>query len=297
MKDVQDNLRGAALMSASMACFTVNDTFMKLVSDSLPLMQILFLRGLLTTFLLVIWARFAGVLWPTLSRRDWGLLGLRMVSEVGAAVCFLLALFNMPLANATAILQALPLTVTLAAALFLGEAVGWRRITAILLGFAGVLLILRPGPDGFNAYALLALGAVGFVTLRDLVTRRLGAAVPSLFVAVSTAAAVTAFGAVVGLGVDWRPITGQNVGLVIGASVFVLGGYLFSVMAMRLGDVGVVAPFRYTSLVWALCLGWTVFGDWPDSVTLVGALIVVGTGTFTLLRQASLRRSTRARPH
>jgi len=217
-------------------------------------------------------------------------MGLRAVSEMGSAWFFITALFHMPFANISAILQSLPLTVTLAGALFLGERIGWRRMTAILVGFGGVLLIVRPGTEGFDIYAIYGLATVACVTLRDIVSRMMSPALPSLMVASVSAVGVTGFAAVGALFVDWQPVDGAAAVNLAGAMVFVIGGYICSVAAMRVGELGFVAPFRYTSLVIALVLGALVFGTFPDPVTLVGAAIVVTTGLYTLYREGRMRR-------
>lgn len=272
-------------MMGSMAAFTFNDTLVKVIGGQLPLFQIISLRGLLATSLIFLLARTLGKLRFNLQRRDWGLVAARCASEIGATYCFLAALMIMPIANITAVLQALPLTVTLGAAVFLGEEVGWRRMAAILLGFCGVLLIVRPGPDGFSEGALYALLAVAFVTARDLTTRRMSSEVPSLTVTLLASISVTVFALVCSLGVEWEPVSLSQVMLLAGAAVFILGGYSLSVMVMRVGEISFVSPFRYTGLIWAILLGWLVFGDWPDGLTLLGAVIVVGTGLFTVIRE------------
>lgn len=290
MAPPSDNTRGAFLMMGAMAAFTLNDACMKAVGEELPFFQAVFLRGVATTVLLVLIAQVMGGLRVDLPRRDWGLVALRTAAEVGAAYFFITALFNMPLANATAIIQTIPLSVTLAGALFLREPLGWRRFTAILVGFSGVLLIVRPGTEGFTIYSLYALASVVFVTVRDLATRRLSQGVPSLTVAVTAAAGVALFGAVGTVGAEWVPVNGRTAALLAGASAFIIGGYLFSVMVMRVGDISLVAPFRYTSLIWALLLGLVIFGDWPTLLTLVGVAIVAATGIYTLLRERHLKR-------
>ncbi|WP_071673923.1 DMT family transporter [Nioella nitratireducens] len=279
------NLKGAALMMGSMAAFTFNDTCIKLVSADLPLFQIVFLRGVLTTVAIGLLAWAFGLRSLRLPRGDiWKVAG-RTAAEIGSMCAFLYALKNMPLANVTAILAALPLMVTLAGALFLGEPVGWRRFAAISVGFVGVMLIVKPGAEGFNAYSLLALLAVLQVTARDLFTRSMSDGVPSMALAVITAASVGLFGGVAMLWQGWTQVTPHSAGLVAGASAFIVGGYLFSIMVMRVGEIGFVAPFRYTGLLWALVLGWFIFGDWPLPTTLIGAAIVVSTGIFTLYRE------------
>ncbi|MFC7702979.1 DMT family transporter [Plastorhodobacter daqingensis] len=285
-----DNARGAIFMMLAMAAFTINDTFMKLLSAEIPLFQALFIRGIASVAAFLCLSGWMGGLRFDFGRRDWILIGLRTTGEVGAAYFFLTALFNMPLANVTAVLQALPLTVTLAAALFLAEPVGWKRLTAILVGFLGVMLIIRPGPDGFNIYALMALASVACVTLRDLATRRLSDRVPSIVVALCAGIGVTASAGIASLWVPWAMPSAAGLGFLSGAAVFVVAGYILSVTAVRAGDLGFVSPFRYTGLLWALVLGLLIFGDWPDGLTLMGAAIIVTTGLFTLFRERATGR-------
>jgi drug/metabolite transporter (DMT)-like permease len=302
---MSDNLRGALLMIAAMAAFTINDALMKAVSEELPLFEAMLIRGLATTafFLLLAW-RMGGLRLPP-GARDRRLVAWRSAAEVGAAVFFLTALFNMPLANATAILQSLPLAVTAAGALFLGERVGVRRWAAVAVGLAGVLLIVRPGTEGFTVFSLYALASVACVTLRDVVTRQLSPGVPSVTVALCAAVGVTllsAAGAGIGAGLGgaaaWVAPSGRALLLLAGASGLLIAGYLLSVMTMRRGEVSFVSPFRYTGLLWALVLGWAAFGDWPDGPTLAGAAIVVASGSFTLWRagrQGSVAATSRPR--
>ncbi|GAA0312079.1 DMT family transporter [Rhodovulum strictum] len=291
MAPFSDTLRGAALMMAGMAAFTFNDACMKAVSDSVPFFQAVFLRGCLTVALLLVLSRAMGGLRLRLPARDWRLIGFRTLAEIGAAYFFITALFHAPLANVTAIIQAIPLAVTMGGALFLGERVGWQRWLAILIGFAGVLLIVRPGTEGFTIHSVHALISVGFVAARDLVTRQLSRGVPSMSVAVSAAAGVALFG---GIGAaaqgGWTPLPTVALAQLAGASVFIVGGYLFSVMAMRVGEVAVIAPFRYTALLWALALGILLFDERPSALTLAGAGIVVATGLFTFYRERRLAR-------
>ena len=294
MQPLSANLRGALLMTGAMTAFTINDTFLKLLGTHLPFFQIVFLRSIATSVFLFYLAQRSGALKVHLSRNDRKLIAIRTVAEAAAAWLFITALFNMPLANVSAILQALPLTVTLAAALFLGEPVGWKRFTAIGIGFVGVFLIVRPGTEGFTIYSLYALASVACVTVRDLSARRLSHDAPSLSVALATAVGVLIFSGIGAIFTDWQPMDLRD-WLWLGAAVAaVVGGYLFSVMAMRVGEIGFVAPFRYTSLVVALVLGFAIFGEFPRAITLVGAAIVIGTGLFTLWRERALRRAIAA---
>lgn len=294
MGPVSDNTRGALLMMASMACFAFGDTCVKATGGALPVSQLLVLRGVVSTAFIAALAWRLGALRWNFGRRDWVLVALRSVSEAAAAYFFITALLHMPLANVTALLQVLPLAVTLASAVLFAEPVGWRRWLAIALGFAGMLLIVRPGADGFNSYTVYALISVVCVTLRDLSTRRMSRAVPSLTVTLAASVTVLGFAGVWSVWQDWAPLTPTLTGLLLGSTVFIVGGYCFAVMVMRVGDVSFVAPFRYTGLLWAIGLGVVVFGDFPDPVTLLGAVIVVTSGVYTLLRERRVRRQAAA---
>ena len=272
-------------MVGSMAAFTFNDSCMKQVFGELPFFQAILIRSIFTvTF-------FAIVTWQTvrfrlnLNRGDWLLIGLRTLGEVGAAYFFLTALANMPIANVTAVLQVLPLSVTLAAAIFLREPVGWRRIGAIVLGGIGVMIIIRPGPEGFNIYAVYAVIAVACVTLRDLSARRLGPEVPSVGVSFITALGVLVYAAIGATTEEWVQPSGRAGLLLAGATCFIIIAYQLSVMVMRIGDIAFVSPFRYSSILVALLVGFVIFDEWPDALTLLGVLIVVAAGTYAFLRE------------
>lgn len=286
------NTRAALLMTLSMGCYALNDTCMKALGADLPLGQTLFLRGVLTSMLVGAWVLWCGLWRVRLDAVDWQRVALRTTGEVAAAFFFISALFHMPLANATAVLQALPLTVALAAAVFLGEPLGWRRMTAILLGFIGVLLIVRPGPEGFNVYTLFALAAVAAITLRDLATRRITGTVPTMVVVLFASLGVMMLGAVLGPWETWLALRPIHAGLLVVSAVFILLAYVLTVQVMRMGDAGATAPFRYTGLLWALILGYLAFGEWPTAITMVGAGIVVATGVFTYYRERTLARAT-----
>nr|WP_238941547.1 DMT family transporter [Jannaschia sp. Os4] len=272
-------------MMGSMAAFTLNDASLKWLADDLPTFQVVVLRGLLASALIAGLAHATGALAKPIPAAERGKVALRVGAEVAAFLPFVLALTHMPLANITAILQALPLTITAAGALLLGERVGARRWAAIAVGLLGVLLIVRPGTEGWNGWAAVACLTVVIITVRDLVTRRLSAEVPSLKVALFTAIGVTVLGAVLSLREPWQPVAPDQWGVVGLAGVFIIGGYLFSVMAMRVGEVAVVTPFRYTAMLWGLALGWLVFGEWPRPLSLVGAGLVVAAGLYTLWRE------------
>lgn len=280
-----NNMRGALFMMASMAGFVLNDTMIKLVSEDIELFQAVFLRGIFATLFLGLLAWQKNVIFHRPKPGEFKIIAWRTFAEISATFCFLTALFNMPLANATAILQFLPLSVTLAASIFLGYQVGWRRYLAISMGFAGVILIVRPGTDGFNIYSLWALGAVAFVTLRDLLSHRLNRSTPSIFVALITSISIMILAGVGSTTQEWVDVSLQLVLYLATAGGFILIGYVAGIAAMRDVEISFVSPFRYTVLIWALLLGFFVFGEAPDVITITGSLIVVGTGIYTFYRE------------
>ncbi|UWR22952.1 DMT family transporter [Sulfitobacter sp. S190] len=284
------NLAGALLMVASMSAFVFNDMAIKLTGGVVPLFQLIFVRGLLATTLICALAYAVGGLRLRLPRADWGWIVLRGLSEVMVAYFFLAALLNMPLANVTAILQSVPLMVTLAAALIYRERVGWPRLLAIAIGFCGVLLVVQPGADGFTRWSLFALGAALCVTARDMITRRISSQAPGWMVTLGTSLCVTLAAGLGSTSETWVSVAPPTAALIALSAFSIVAGYFFSVQVMRTGDVSFTAPFRYTGLLFAIALGIFVFGEIPTAPTVLGAAIIMATGLFTLYREARVRR-------
>ncbi len=291
---ISDNLRGALYMNVAMAAFTLNDTAMKAAAQTMPLFEAIALRGLITTLGLILLGLVIGGLRVRIPAQDRPIVLVRSLAEIGGTVLFLTALMHMPLANLSAIMQALPLAVTLAAAVVYGEPIGWRRLSAISVGFAGVLIIIRPGPEGFDIWSLMGLGSVVFVVIRDLATRRFSPETPSVTVAVWASGSVMIVGLIAAFFDGWAAVSLREALIVGAASAALLVGYMFSIMVMRVGDIGFVAPFRYTALLWAIVLGWLSFGTLPDRLTMLGAAIVVASGVYLLLRERKLRLAARS---
>ena len=287
----RENLRGILSVSACNLLFLINDAFLKVANEELPLTQILFLRGLFVTPILLVMVIATGAHRQFALLANWPVFW-RTLSEVCAAFLFLQALFHIPIANANAILQIVPLMITAAGAVFLGEMVGWRRWTAIAVGFVGVLIVVRPGLAGFDAFSLYALASMFFITLRDMTTRIMPAGLPALLVGLVTGAAVGLSGPVLGLatGEQWVMPSMWSLGLIFAAVFFLIGGYVTAVDFMRHGDISVVAPFRYTVIVFAMIVGFTVWGEVPDSLMLIGTAVIIATGVYTLHRERSAAR-------
>jgi drug/metabolite transporter (DMT)-like permease len=281
-------------MAVATAGFTVNDAITKVVSSEMNFGQVMLVRGIFAIGLIAALAFHQGALRSlrTLLVKP---VALRVIGEVGGTVSYLAAISHLPLANISAILQALPLLVTLGAALAFGEPVGWRRWLAIIAGFVGVLIIVRPGAEGFNQFTLFALISVVFCALRDLATRRIPAHIPSLFVTLLTTVTVTTTGAVIVVPLGgWTPPSAHALGLLAMAAVLVLIGYQCVIMALRTGDISAVAPFRYLALLWAMLLGYLIFGDVPDAMMITGAAVIVLSGLYAFHRERKRKRPVAA---
>ena len=288
---LNSNIKGAVLMTGCMLTYVINDAFMKLLFSEIALFQAIFLRSLITVLPILVMTWITKVAIRNLSYLNKRLLLVRVSAEVCATIAFLLALKHMPLANVTAILQALPLAITMAAGLFLSEPVGWRRWIAILLGFTGVLIIVRPGLEGFNIYSLSALAAIFFITVREIFTRKLTSKVPTITVALSTVIGIGMFSGIMMIGTEWQPVSASSWLLILGAGVSVLIATFLSVMAMQTGEISFVSTFRYTAMLGAIGVGILIFDDWPDQLTLVGTLIIVLTGIYSFHREQTLGKT------
>jgi len=280
------NLRGIVYMCLAMAAFSCNDALIKSVTGAMNTGQIMFVRGMLTTLMALAVAYHFGALRPIQTIFRPAIL-LRIAMEALASLTYISALGLIPLANAAAIMQALPLAVTLGAALFLGQPVGWRRWMAIVVGFLGVLVLLRPGPEGFTPAALIVVACVFVTATRDLCTRRIGTEVPSLFITLTTSFVTTLVGAalIVPLG-GWQPVSPASFSHIAVASVLLMLGYQAIVLAMREGEISVIAPFRYTGLLWSITIGIFFFAEMPDRWMLAGVAIIIGSGLYTFYRES-----------
>jgi len=285
------NLKGASLMVLSMACFALMDMFVKLLSADLPPGEILAIMGAggAIGMALLLIARGEAPMTRDMLR---GAVAVRSGFDAAASLTIVFALSLVPLSLFTTIIQANPLLVTLGAALFLAEPVGWRRWTAISVGLLGVLIVLRPWDDAFDLAALLAVAGVVFQSARDLSTRWVAASVNSLQVSAMGFVAMVPTGllAMVVTGTPGVMPEGREFLWIAGGIGVALPAFLSIVVAMRIGEVSFVAPFRYSRIVFGLLAGMLVFGELLDGYTLLGAAIIVASGLYTFLREARLRR-------
>lgn len=290
-----DNLRGAILMVLAMLGFAVEDMLIKQMAGALPVGQVVIGLGIGGA---LIFGGLAKAYGDALISRELlhPALIFRNASEIFGTVGFVSAIALTPISTASAILQATPLVVTLGAAIFLGETVGWRRWLAIAVGLIGVLLIIRPGMESFDAKSLLAVMGVIGLAARDLATRRIPKTTSSrvitfyaFFVSILTGIILLR------LGVTGDTLTAPNTTDSIRMVLAILVGvaaYYAIVAATRIGEMSVIAPFRYSRLVFALVIGVMVFNERPDTLTLIGAAIIVVSGIYTLWRESRLRRAS-----
>lgn len=284
-----ENLRGIGLMIVAMAAFTLADTFIKRVSGVISVGEVLLFMGLGGMLIFVVWAIATG---QTLFAADFlsRLNFFRSLGEMIGTFGFVTALALSPISSASAILQATPLVITLGASLFLKEPVGWRRWSASFVGFLGVLLIVQPGMAAFQPASLFAvLGVIG-LSIRDLATRVAPKSMSSVRLGVYGFASVIPAGAVltVANGTFVVPDIEQGVAMSL-AVLLAAAGYYMLTLAMRSGDVSIIAPFRYVRIVFAILIGVLVFNETIDLWMIVGSVIVVLSGLYTFMREGKRR--------
>ena len=277
-------------MMMSMACFAVEDTFIKLLSARLPATQILFSIGFGGALITLVLAIVLNV-----NLADKILLNKHVISRTIAdlfgALSFTSAMVLIPMSLLASILQATPLFVTLGAAILLGEKVGWRRWSAIFIGFLGVIIILQPGYGSFQLASLLGLAAVLCLALRDVVTRDMATEIPTLTVTFYACLAMGSAGFIAYpfFGPPIMPTTYEAI-ILICAAIIGLTGYFLLVLATRKGDVSVIAPFRYSRLLFSLGLASLILGEKLTLPILLGGLLVVSSGIYTFGRERRLSK-------
>ncbi len=299
MASAAENRRGIIFMLAAMSLFVINDVFMKLAREAYPAGQSIALRAgiaVVIGFALVFLAREGDRLRLAFRPR----VLQRGIIEAFGALTFGWSLGLMPLANLTAINMASPLLIVALAVLLGMERVGWRRVVALAIGFVGVLFVVRPGAESFNAAAIVAVISAILVAGRDLTTRTIGDDVPSTVVSLTTTILVGIVAVAYGFTEEWLPIWRVETIYVALAAVLVTAGTFFIISAFRRTDVGVISQYRYAIVVFATVLGYLVWGDVPDLYAFIGVALIVGSGLYTMHRQRvrpdSNLKLTRKRP-
>lgn len=288
-----DNIRGAAFMVFAMFCFAVEDGIIKLLADRMPVGQIIAVTCLGGLIAFLGWSMIKKErLWqPAYLDRK---VLLRSICDTVGSLLFVTALSLVPLTTASAVIQATPLVVTMGAAVFLGQAVGWRRWLAIIVGFVGVLIIIRPGMEGFTPATLLAVGGMLGLAARDLFTRSLTVRLSGPQLATHTFTMIVPAGFLLMLfqGQEIVLPDGHQSLLLLASIVVGMVAYLAIVAATRGGNAGIISSFRYSRMVFALIIGYVMFTEIPDAATLVGAAIIIASGIYTLWRETQLHRAS-----
>lgn len=282
--------RAILLMVAAMAVLTLNDAIAKWLTQAVPVGQVLTVRGGLTILAALSWAAATGRL-SHLKVRRWRPHLARGALMATSTFLFVTSLSLLPIADAIAISFSGPIFGTMLGALLLGERVGWRRWCAVLAGFVGILVMLRPTPEMIRVAALIPVAAALFGALRDVVTRRMGTGGEStLAIMVFSTAIVTASGLLT-LPLGWVALDWRQLGLFALTAVLVFVAQSLMIEALRQGELGLLGPFKYSSYVWAVLLGAAVWGDLPDPWVWVGSAIVIASGLYIWHREAAARRS------
>ncbi len=280
-----DNTRGILAMSAAVFVFIFNDALIKIAAETVPAIQAIGVRGVFATLWVTLalavtgaWRQMGGVIHPYVL--------LRGALEAASSIVYLVALFHIQFAIATAINLSTPLIFTALAVLLLKETVRWRRWSAVIVGFLGVLLVIQPRPGDIDVWAWVVLFATVLGAFRDVLGRYLPASVPTLVVSFASAAAVALVGCAWTFVEGWQPMTPREIGLLLASSLLLAAGYQFLVVALRSGaEFSVIGSFRYASILWALAIGYVVWGDVPNALALLGITVIVGSGLYILHRE------------
>ncbi|MBM3278736.1 MAG: DMT family transporter [Candidatus Handelsmanbacteria bacterium] len=268
-------------MSLAVVAFVANDAAMKSVAAAMPMVQALGLRNTLVTLL------FAGIAAATGDLRRWRALAESLVwgraaADTLATLLYMVSLTHVSLTLAVALNMATALCVLPLAGFFLRERIGWRRGLAVLTGFGGVLLVLRPTPEGLSGWALLSAASAIFFAARDVVTRRVPTRVPSLLMAVVMTATLMVVCLAWTAWAGWTPVLLAQWGEVAICAVLIAAGYYLSIAAFRVGEVSLTSAFRYTALPWGAAWGYFLWGEVPDVPAVAGAVLILGAGLYAL---------------
>ncbi|WP_352766678.1 DMT family transporter [Mesorhizobium sp. M0684] len=285
-------IRGPLFMVVSTGSYIVNDTMMKLATAGLPPYEVLFLRGAAATlwgipllFMLGYGKQIPLILDAKVLRRN--------LLELGAILCYVVALANMQIADSTALGQITPLLMLVGSSMLFGERIGGVRLALIGLGFVGAVMVAQPTMQGISVYALLALGNAALSAARDLAGRKVAADVPGMIVAISAVIVVLAGAGVAHLASEqWVVPEIRHLLLMGGAGLFLIFGHFFIFMAYRVGPTSVVAPFYYCFTVWAVISGVVVFRQLPNALAICGILLVVASGLTIVSLDERKRRLT-----
>jgi len=271
---------------------TANNAILKWLTVGYPAGEIMFIRGIFIWLPISYFiARSGGLLSIRITRLGFHL--VRGCCIIFSAFVYIIGLRSLPLADVTAIGFSTPLFVTALATFLLGETVGWRRWSAVVVGFLGILVITKPTSNVVTLAVLFPLGSAFWTGIRDMVTRRMVATESSNAILVTSTAAVM-FAGLCSAPFGWRMPSTQDFSLMVIAGLFNGFGHYCMIEAFRNAEVVIVSPFRYLTIVWAIALGYLIWGDLPDKYVITGIMLVVASGIYILHREITVRRRARA---
>lgn len=285
--------RGILLMIAGSSIFAANDAFSKLALQHIPTSQVIAVRGLMAALLLgglVVWKGLLPMVRYGLDRY----VLLRAMAEAGVAILFITSIITLSIADATAILQVAPLVTMAIAVLLFGARIGWPQWVAVIVAFAGVTMIVKPGSSAFDVMALLPLGAAFLIAMRDFATVRIGARVPTLVVTFFTAL-VGMLAGFAGSAIEtWQAIETTTLLYLVGGSISLVTGHLLTIAAFRSGDAATIAPFRYAAVVCSVALSAIIFHDMPDIVSIAGMAVIMAAGLYSMRHHMAAQKALKA---
>jgi drug/metabolite transporter (DMT)-like permease len=281
-----------AAMTGATSAFAINDAAMKYLVEDMAVSEAVILRGIIAVVaaLIILWQARQLSFLPAMWSRP---VLIRAVFEAAVVVTYMQALRLMPLGLATAILQATPLMITAFAAFSGKETVGFARWMAVLVGFVGVLLIVQPDSSGISWAMGLAILTACFVAVRDLSNRLVPRHVPTFLIVLAASIANIVGCGLFGLaaGDVWRMPKLFEVGLIVGAALFVLAATFLITMSFRGTEVSAISPFRYVGVPVALIIGVIIWGEAPDVLASIGIILVIGAGIFAMRDEARRARA------
>lgn len=258
---------------------------MKSLTGDYPIGQLLAVRGIFIYIPIMIFAMRAGGIHTAWQINSWKGQAIRGLCVICSSFAFITGLYYMPLADAVSIAFAGPLFVTAMAPIFLKEVVGWRRWTAVLVGFSGVLIIVQPGSAAFQWFAIFPLMASMLAGVRDMITRKMAPNETSVAVLFVTTSFVFVTGSLSYFVVDWQPINIAHLPYFVASGLFIGLAHYLLIEAFRWGEAALVSPFKYANVLWASIFGFLMFGDIPGTMTILGAVIVASSGVYILHRE------------
>lgn len=271
-----DTLKGIVAMVAGVALLTANDAVSKYLTESHPVGQVICLRQAATLLVIVPYVMLVSG-WGALRVASWPGQVTRGLLFVANAALIVLGFSLLPLATVIMIMFSSPIFLALMSGTLLGERVSLERWVAILAGFAGVLIVIRPGASAFEWALLIPVAASFANALRDIVTRRLSRTETSIAILFWSTLIVMAAGALTAP-FGWTAVSATGAAWFVVAGVFNATAHFLMIEALRLGEAAVISPMRYTSLIWAALLGWFVWGDFPDAWAVAGSAVIVASG-------------------